>query len=167
MPFIKCINKINILQVDDAHNIDLVISMHNLMKYNNNYSKTSVIVWQYYRENPAVNVANSDIVDWNPANHSVKSVYIRSYSGPNFFSYSVQMRKTRTRITTNTNTFYAVYVTINLFKSKEKITGKTSNNDRKDVDMMVLLKHLSNFLRTLKMSLKNCENNIDLNVSKE
>ena len=46
------------------------------------------------------------------------------------------------------------------FKSKIKITGKTPNNNNvKDVEIMVPLKHLSNFWRTLEMSLINCEVN--------
>ena len=46
------------------------------------------------------------------------------------------------------------------FKSKIKITGKTrNNNNEKDVEIMVPLKHLSNFWRTLEMPLINCEVN--------
>ena len=48
------------------------------------------------------------------------------------------------------------------FKSKIKITGKTPNNDnKKDVEIMVPLKYLSNF-ETLEMPLINCEVNIIL-----
>ena len=44
------------------------------------------------------------------------------------------------------------------FKFKVKITGKTPNNDNeKDVEIMVPLKYLSNFWRTLEMPLINCE----------
>ena len=47
------------------------------------------------------------------------------------------------------------------FRSKIKITGKTRNNKNlKDVEIMVLLKYLSNFWRTLQMSLINCELNL-------
>ena len=47
------------------------------------------------------------------------------------------------------------------FKSKEKITGKTPNNDNeKDVEAMVPLKYLSNFWRTLEMPLINCKVNL-------
>ena len=49
------------------------------------------------------------------------------------------------------------------FKSKVKITGKTPNNgNTKDVEIIVPLKHLSNFWRTLEMSLINCEINLIL-----
>ena len=47
-----------------------------------------------------------------------------------------------------------------------KITGKTTNNDNeKDVEIMVPLKYLSNFWRTLEMPLINCEVNIILTWS--
>ena len=52
------------------------------------------------------------------------------------------------------------------FKSKLKITGKTpNNNDEKDVEIMVPLKYLSNFWRTLEMPLINCEVNLILTWS--
>ena len=54
------------------------------------------------------------------------------------------------------------------FKSKVKITGKTPNNgNTKDVEIIVPLKHLSNFWRTLEMSLINCEVNLILAWSKD
>ena len=43
------------------------------------------------------------------------------------------------------------------FDFKEKFTGQTGNNGRKDVEIMVPLKYLSNFWRTLEMPLINCE----------
>ena len=53
-----------------------------------------------------------------------------------------------------------------LFKSKIKITGKTlADGSEKDVDIMVLLKYLSNFWRTLEISLINCEVNLILTWS--
>ena len=52
------------------------------------------------------------------------------------------------------------------FKSKIKITGKTPNNDNeKDVEIMVPLKYLSNFWRTLEIPLTKCEVNFILTWS--
>ena len=49
---------------------------------------------------------------------------------------------------------------------KQKITGQTNNNGRIDnVEIMVPLKYLSNFWRTLEMSLINCEVNLILTWS--
>ena len=51
-------------------------------------------------------------------------------------------------------------------KSKIKITGKTPDDDNeKDVEIMVPLKYLSNFWRTLEMPLINCEVNLILTWS--
>ena len=47
-------------------------------------------------------------------------------------------------------------------KLKKNITGKTLNGT-KNVEIIVSLKNLSNFWRTLEMSLIDSENNLDLN----
>ena len=95
--------------------------MYNLIKYSDNYSKTSGSLWQYCKDIPAVNNAGN-IVDFNGANAT------------------------------------------DSFNFKTKITGQTAadNNNgniagRVDVEIMVPLKYLSNFWRTLEMPLINCE----------
>ena len=47
--------------------------------------------------------------------------------------------------------FNAENATTDSFKIKEKITGQTVNNGTKNVKVMVSLKYLSNFWRTLEM----------------
>ena len=51
------------------------------------------------------------------------------------------------------------------FKFKAKITGQTGNDGTKDVEIIVPLKYLSNFCRTLEMPLINCEVNLILTWS--
>ena len=103
-PFTNCISEINKTQVDNAKDNDIVMSMYNLIEYSDNFAKTTGSLWQYFRDEPNDNLANSES-----------------------------------------------------FKSKIKITGKTRNNDNeKDVAIMVPLKYLSNFWRTLEMPLINC-----------
>ena len=54
------------------------------------------------------------------------------------------------------------------FKSKIKITGNTpADGNTKDVEIIVPLKYLSNFWRTLEMPLINCEVNLELTWSKD
>ena len=53
----------------------------------------------------------------------------------------------------------------NSFNFKAKITGQTRNNGTKDVEIMVPLKYLSYFLRTLEMHLSNSEVNLILTCS--
>ena len=52
-----------------------------------------------------------------------------------------------------------------LFNFKAKITGKTNDHGRIDVEIMVPLKYLSNFRRTHEMSLINCEIELILTCS--
>ena len=51
------------------------------------------------------------------------------------------------------------------FKFKAKITGETGNDGTKDVKIIVPLKYLSNFWKTLEMPLINCEVNLILTWS--
>ena len=82
--------------------------MYNLIEYTDNYAKTSGSLWQYYRDEPNNNLADSES-----------------------------------------------------FKFKVKITGKTPNDDNEeDVKIVVPLKYLSNFWRTLELPLINCEVNL-------
>ena len=112
-PFTNCISEINNAQVDNAKDIDIVMPMYNLIEYSDNYAKTTGSLWQYFRDEPNDNLADSES-----------------------------------------------------FKSKIKITGKTRVNDNeKHVEIMVPLKYLSNFWRTLEMSLINCEINLILTWS--
>ena len=111
--FTNCISEINNMQVDNAKDIDIVMPTYNLIEYSDNYAKTTGSLWQYFRDEPNNNLADSES-----------------------------------------------------FKSKIKITGKTPNNDNeKDVEIMVPLKYLSNFWRTLEMPLINCEVNLILTWS--
>ena len=62
--------------------------------------------------------------------------------------------------------FNADNATTDSFKIKEKITGQTDSNGRKDAGIMVPLKYSSNFWRTLEMLLVNYQISLDLNWSK-
>ena len=48
--FTDCINEINNTQVDNTKDLDVVISMYNLIKCSDNYSKTYGCLWQYFRK---------------------------------------------------------------------------------------------------------------------
>ena len=118
-PFTNCISEINNTQVDNAKDIDIVMPMYNLIKYSDNYAKTSGSLWQYCLDIPAVNM-NNEIVDFTINNRT------------------------------------------DSFNFKVKITGQTGDDGTKDVEIMVPLKYLSNFWRTLEMPLINCEINLIL-----
>ena len=114
-PFTKCIGRINNTDIDNAHDIDIVMPMYNLIEYSDNYSKTSGSLLQYFKDIPNHNLARSES-----------------------------------------------------FKYKVKITGKTpAYGDTKDVEIIVPLKYLSNFWRTLEILLINFEVNLILTWSKD
>ena len=58
-PFTNCIRELNNTQTDNAKDIDVVIPMYNLIEYSNNCSKTSGRLWQYYRDESALNNAGA------------------------------------------------------------------------------------------------------------
>ena len=50
-PLINCISKINVVQIDNAEDLD-VMPMYNLLEYSKNYRKTAGSLWNYYRDEP-------------------------------------------------------------------------------------------------------------------
>ena len=66
-PFTDRRSKTTNTQVDNAKDIDIVMSMYNLIEYGDNYSRTCVSLWQYFKNIPAVN-NYGNIVDFNGAN---------------------------------------------------------------------------------------------------
>ena len=46
-PFINCISKINV------KDLDVVMPMYNLLEYSKNYRKTTGSLWNYYRDEPS------------------------------------------------------------------------------------------------------------------
>ena len=82
-PFTKCISKINNTEIDNAQDIDIVMQTYNLIKYSDNYSKTSGSLWPYYKDEPNDNLANSEwfkskvkITGSTPAGSNTKDVKI-------------------------------------------------------------------------------------------
>ena len=57
--FTKCISRINNTYIDNAEDIDIVMPIHTLIEYSDNYSKTSGNLWQYYEDEPNDNIADS------------------------------------------------------------------------------------------------------------
>ena len=59
-PFTKCKSRINNTDIDNAQDIDIVMPMYDLIEYSDNYSQTSGSLWQYYKDDPNDNLANSE-----------------------------------------------------------------------------------------------------------
>ena len=82
-PFTKCICRINNTEIDNAKDINIVMPMYNLIEYSDNYSKTPAILWQYYKDDPNDNLADSEpfkykvkIIVKTPNNGNTKVVEI-------------------------------------------------------------------------------------------
>ena len=58
--FTKCISRTSNTDIDNAQDIDIVLSSYNLIEYSNNYSKTCGSLWQYYKDYPNDNMAQSE-----------------------------------------------------------------------------------------------------------
>ena len=82
-PFTKCISRINNTHIDNAQDIDILMSMYNLIEYSDNYSRTSASLWQYYKDDPNNIITNSEsfkskvkITGKTPATGNTKDVEI-------------------------------------------------------------------------------------------
>ena len=53
-PFTDFISEINNKEIDHTKDIDIAMPIYNLIKYSDNYSKTSGSLWQYYRDKPFI-----------------------------------------------------------------------------------------------------------------
>ena len=50
VPFVSCITRINCELIEDADDLDIVMSMYNLLEYSKNYRKTIGSLYNYYRD---------------------------------------------------------------------------------------------------------------------
>ena len=76
-PFTGWISKMNNKQIDNAKDTDIVMPKHILIEYSNNYSETSESLRQYYRDEPVVDAANGNILDFNVANDFNNSLKLK------------------------------------------------------------------------------------------
>ena len=76
VPFINCTSRINNTQADDVHDIYVVMSMSDLIEHSENYSKTSVSLWHYCRDESSLD-NNDAITDFNVANVVTNSFKIK------------------------------------------------------------------------------------------
>ena len=122
-PFTKCNLEINDEHVDTAENLDIVMTMYNLIEYSDNYQDSSATLYQYKRDQPPDNIDNN--------------------------------------LATNTSSS---------FKYKVNLLGNqvvADNVARLNLKIVVPLKYLSNFFRSLEMPLINCKIKLNLTWKKE
>ena len=145
-PFASCITRINGELIEDADDLDIVMPMYNLLEYSKNYRKTIVSLYNYYKDGLSDDNDND-----------------------NFGNIKV--------------------VNSEAFKYKNKIIGNTYNVDSTHVPpaggnrvpnpdycanlsgtssviLVIPLKNLGNFWRTLNIPLTSCEVSLELKWNK-
>ena len=126
-PIINCISKSNGIKIDNAEDLDVVMPMHNLLEHSKNYRETTGSFWNYYRDEPG-----------NPLSSNSKS-----------FKYKTSIKG-------------------NTYNVDEKITNDDGNEvdnpkyeapqvGKIEAEIVIPLKHLSNFWRSLDIPLIICE----------
>ena len=123
-PFTKCNLEINDEHVDTAENLDIVMSMYNLIEYSDNFQDSSATLYQYKRDEPPEDNAIDDLTASNSSSFKYK---------------------------------------ISLLGDENVVGGKV----RLNVKVVVPLKYLSNFFRSLEMPLINCKIKLNLTWKKE
>ena len=69
-PFVSCITRINGELIEDADDLDIVMSMYNLLEYSKNYRKTIGSLYNYYRDE-LTNDGNDNFANRNVVNSEV------------------------------------------------------------------------------------------------
>ena len=113
-PFEKCNLEINDEHANTAENLDIVMSMYNLIEYSGNYEDSSATCYQYKRDKP-------------PEANAVANL---TADNSNSFKYKIS------------------------FLGDRNVVGGIV---RLNVKIVVPLKYLSNFFRSLEMPLINCK----------
>ena len=123
-PFTKCNLEINDEHVDTPENLDITMSLYNLIEYSDNYQDSSATFYQYKRDEPPEADAVADLTADNSSS----------------------------------------------FKYKVSLLGNPvfdGNITKRSVKVVVPLKYLSNFFRSLEMPLINCKIKLNLTWKKE
>ena len=135
-PFVSFITRINGELIEDADDLDIVMSMYNLLEYSKNYRKTiGSSLYNYYRDEL------SDDADDNNFDN-VKMV------NSNIFKY-------KNKITGNT---YDVDAGTQGYD--------VNKNGTQEVELAIPLKNLGNFWRALNIPLISCEVSLELKWNK-
>ena len=62
-PFLSCITRINGELIEDADDLDIVMSMYNLLEYSKNYRKTIGSLYNYYRDELSNDADNNNFIN--------------------------------------------------------------------------------------------------------
>ena len=145
-PFVLCITRINGKLIEDADDLDIVMSMYNLLEYSKNYRKTIGSLYNYYRDEL------SDDADDNNCD-KFKVVNLDSFKYKNKIignTYDVDARIPNPDVAGQIdNSIYIV-----------------NKNGTQEVELAIPLKYLGNFWRALNIPLISCEAFLELKWNK-
>ena len=82
-PFISCISKINNTLIDNAEDLNVVMPTYSVLQYSKNYSKTSGILWNYYRDDANSGVGNVNYSIKDSKSFDYKTSITRKLEGNN------------------------------------------------------------------------------------
>ena len=136
-PFIRCVTHLNDEHVETAEHLNLVMSMYNLIEYSNNYSDTSESLFQFKRDEQLLDAAGN-----------IDAVTVNNSSS---FKYKSNFLK---RLTTR-----GVATVAN-----PNIAG--AHRLFLNVQIVVPLKYVSSFFRSLELPLINTKLHLELNWTK-
>ena len=135
-PFVSCITKINNELIEDAEDLDIVMSMYNLLEYSKNYRKTIGSLFNYYRD---------------------ELIYIENDVNINNFDNRIVVNseafKCKNKIFGNT---YNVDSTILNPAADARINNPnyvTNNSGKKNVELAIPLKVLRQLLENMKYAI--------------
>ena len=136
-PFVSCITRINGELIKDADDLDIVMSIYNLLEYSKNYRKTIGSLYNYYRDEL------SDDADDNNFDN-IKGVNSTTF-------------KYKNKITGNT---------YNVDVGAQGYDVNKNGNGTQQVELAIPLEYLGNFWRALNIRLISCEVSLELKWDK-
>ena len=145
-PFVSCITRIYGELIEDADDLDIVMSMYNLLDHSKNYRKTIGSLYNYYRDEL------SDDADDNNFDN-IKVVNLEAFKYKNKIignTYDVDAR------IPNPDGAGQIYNPIYI----------ANKNGKQEVELAIQLKYLGNFWRALNIPLISCEVSLELKWDK-
>ena len=145
-PFVSCITRINGELIEDADDLDIVMSMYNLLEYIKNYRKTIGSLYNYYRDEL------SDDADDNNFDN-IKVVNSNTF-------------KHKNKIIGNTYNVDARIPNPDGAGQVDNPIYIANKNGTQEVELAIPLKYLRNFWRLLNIPLISCEVSLELKWDK-
>ena len=142
-PFVSCITRINGELIEDADDLDIDMSMYNLLEYSKNYRKTIGSLYNYYRD---------ELSDYADDNNFDNIKVVNS----NTFKY-------KNKIIGNT---YDVDANPDGARQTDDPIYIANKNGPQEIELAIPLKYLGNFWRALNIPLISCEVSLELKWDK-